>query len=135
MSNRKISVSEKAVKGLAFFIVFASVFATLANGQKAKCKKWTYDFSEVVKYSDTALEACKSYVKEKYPSDDYKASVEATNDAETYRCSADETYIGLVYKRECDSCCNKPSRAYFNSMREPRQFLINSSCLNCSEAN
>ena len=90
----------------------ALAFTLVANGQKPKCKKWTYDFSEVVRYFDAPLDACKSYVKEKYPNDNYQASVEATNDAETYRCSADATYIGLVYLRACESCCKKPSHAF-----------------------
>lgn len=97
----KSSVFEKmAKKGLVLVIVFTVCLTTAAAGQSSQRKKWTYDFSETVKYFDTPLEACKSYVKEKYPADNYKASIEATNDPETYRCSADETYIGLVYKRE-----------------------------------
>lgn len=131
MKNRTFSVLGKTIKrGLALFIISVLSFAVVANGQKAKCKKWTYDFSEVVKYFETPQEACKAYVKEKYPTDNYKASVEATNDAETYRCSADETYIGLVYKRECDSCCNtrtpeQQSQEYSNLQNG----LINSLCL------
>jgi|GEM_PF-5583443 len=105
MSRKNFYTTEKITKQLALFVVFTLLFAVVANGQKAKCKKWSYDFSETVKYFDTPQEACKAYVKEKYPNDNYKASVETTNDAETYRCSADDTYIGLVYKRECDSCC------------------------------
>lgn len=112
MNKRRFSISGKTTKrGVVLFIVFALSFSTIANGQKTKCKKWTYDFSETVKYFDAPLEACKSYVKEKYPNDNYKASIEATNDAESFRCSADGDYFGLVYKRECDSCCDKPSYA------------------------
>lgn len=74
------------------------------------CKKWTYDFSETVTYSNTALEACKKYVREKYTNDNYAASVEATNDPEMQRCSAGDTYIGLVYLKECAACCKKPSQ-------------------------
>jgi len=111
MSKRDFPISKTMARRLALFMVLALPFAMVANGQKPKCKKWTYDFSEVVKYSETSLEACKNYVKEKYPNDNYKASVEATNDSETYRCSADETYIGIVYQRECESCCKKPSQA------------------------
>lgn len=107
VNNRTFSVLGKTTKReFALFIICVLLFAVVANGQKAKCKKWTYDFSEVVKYLDTPQEACKAYVKEKYPNDNYKASVEATNDPESFRCSADETYIGIVYKRECASCCN-----------------------------
>lgn len=106
--SRNIFVSEKIGRVFVLFIVFALFFTAVAKGQKAKCKKWTYDFSEVVKYFDTPQEACKAYVKEKYPNDNYKAVVEATKDAETFRCSADDTYMGVVYKRECDSCCSKP---------------------------
>ena len=110
MSKRKISASKKIAARVALIVVLALPFAFVANGQKPKCKKWTYDFSEVVKYSETPLDACKNYVREKYPNDNYKASVEATNDPETYRCSASETFIGVVYQRECDSCCKKPTQ-------------------------
>jgi hypothetical protein len=82
--SRKFFVGGIKARELVLFIVFALLFTTIANSQKVKCKKWTYDFSETVKYFDT---------------------VEATNDAETFRCSADDTYIGVVYKRECASCC------------------------------
>lgn len=104
--------------------MLALPFAIVANDQRPKCKKWTYDFSEVVKYAETPLDACKNYVKEKYPNDNYRASVEATNDPETYRCSASETYIGVVYQRECETCCKKPtqpqyaSRGSFNEVRQ-----------------
>ena len=110
MSKRDHSISTKTARLLALFLVLALPLAMVANGQKPKCKKWTYDFSEVVKYSETPLEACKNYVKEKYPNDNYKPSVEATNDPETYRCSASETYIGVVYMRECESCCKSPTQ-------------------------
>jgi hypothetical protein len=95
----KLSVFETAKKRLVLIIMLAVCLTTAAADQGSQRKKWTYDFSETVKYFDTPLEACKSYVKEKYPSDNYKASIEATKDPETYRCSADGTYIGLVYKR------------------------------------
>ena len=94
----------KVIKRLVLVFAVAACFTAAAAGQGSQRKKWTYDFSETVRYFDTPLEACKSYVKEKYPADNYKASIEATNDPETYRCSADETYFGLVYKRECKSC-------------------------------
>lgn len=80
-------------------VLAAACFPAAAAYPSPQNKKWSYDFSENVKYFDTPLEACKSYVKEKYPNDNYKAAIEATKDPETYRCSADETYIGLVYKR------------------------------------
>jgi hypothetical protein len=103
----KLSVFEKtAKKSFVLAIVFAVCFTMAASGQSSQGKKWTYDFSEKVKFFDTPLEACKSYSKEKYPSDNYKASIEATNDPETYRCSADGTYFGLVYKRECKPCAS-----------------------------
>lgn len=107
MFNRK----EKMAKRLLVICVLMFGVTMIADGQKVTCKKWTYDFSEVVKYSETPLDACKNYVKEKYPNDNYKASVEATNDAETFRCSAGDTYIGVVYKRECQTCCKKPAQA------------------------
>ncbi len=102
----RFSVFEKRVKNWSVLIVLlsAACLTISAAGQSSQRKKWTYDFSERVKYFDTPLEACKSYVKEKYPSDNYKASIEVTNDPETYRCSAEGTYFGLVYKRECKSC-------------------------------
>jgi hypothetical protein len=96
----KFSVFEAAKKRLVLILVLAACFITVpASDQAGQNKKWTYDFSETVKYFDTPLDACKGYVKEKYPSFNYKASIEATKDPETYRCSADETYIGVVYKR------------------------------------
>jgi hypothetical protein len=107
MFNRK----EKMAKRLLVICMLMFGLTLMANGQKVACKKWTYDFSDVVKYSETPLDACKNYVKEKYPNDNYKASVEATNDAETFRCSASDTYIGVVYKRACETCCKKPAQA------------------------
>ena len=101
----------KLARRLMVVSLLALAFTLVANGQKPKCKKWSYDFSEVVKYFDTPLDACKSYVKEKYPNDNYPASVEAANDPEIFRCSAGETYIGVVYQRECESCCKKTARA------------------------
>lgn len=91
------------VVGLMFQQAVAMQSATAA------CKKWTYDHSETVKYSDTPLKACENYVKEKYPNDNEKASIEATNDPEMYRCSGGSTYIGIVYLRECANCCKKPA--------------------------
>ena len=111
MFMRNISAAEKKARRLLVFGLLMLGFTMIANGQKARCKKWTYDFSEIVKYSETPLEACKNYVKEKYPNDNYKASVEATGDPETFRCSAGDTYIGLVYQRACESCCKKPEQA------------------------
>jgi hypothetical protein len=113
MNKRKLSASKTIATGVGLILVLALPFAIVANGQRPKCKKWTYDFSEVVKYAETPLDACKNYVKEKYPNDNYKASVEATNDPETYRCSASETFIGVVYKRECESCCKRPSQPQY----------------------
>lgn len=125
MYNRDFFTTEKITRRIALFVMFTLSFAFVANGQKAKCKKWTYDFSETVKYFDTPQEACKAYVKEKYPSNNYKAIVEATNDAETFRCSADDTYIGVVYKRECDSCCNKPTQSWHSQHHfNLQQFVI-----------
>jgi hypothetical protein len=109
MNKRKKSTTEKLPRRLILCLILSLAFAMVANGQKPKCKKWTYDFSEVVKYFETPLEACKSYVKEKYPNGNYQASIEATSDPETNRCSAGDTYIGVVYKRECDNCCKKPT--------------------------
>lgn len=112
MNKRKLSAFGKITqKRLALIIAFAFCFAVAANGQSEKRKKWTYDFSETVKYFDTPLEACKSFVKEKYPNDNSKASVEATNDPEIYRCYADENYFGVVYKRECKSCQSELTQA------------------------
>jgi len=103
----KFSVPEKKARRCFVLVVVLAVFlTTAAAGQTSQGKKWTYDFSEKVKYFETPLEACKSYVKEKYPSDNYKASIEVTNDPETYRCSADGTYFGLVYKKECKPCAS-----------------------------
>lgn len=100
--------------------------AIVANA--ADCKKWTYDFSEKVTYSDTALEACKKYVKEKYTNDNYAASVEPTNDPETQRCSAGDTYFGLVYLKECSTCCKKPA----NSPSQPQPVLSQSASCSVS---
>ena len=110
MRHRRFFICEKIARPISQLLIIATVCAMVANAQKAKCKKWTYDFSETVKFFDTSLEACKSYVKDKYPKDKYRATVEAASDPEMNRCSADETYVGIVYKRECDSCCNKPSQ-------------------------
>ncbi|MGI8641839.1 MAG: hypothetical protein ACR2MG_18065 [Pyrinomonadaceae bacterium] len=105
MNRRNFFVSGKMpTSRFILIIALFLLFGIIANSQSVKQKKWTYDFSEVIKYFDTPLEACQSYTKEKYPNDNYKASVEATNDPETYRCSADDTYFGLVYKTECKSC-------------------------------
>ncbi len=114
MNKRNKLFSEKIIRRLILTCLLACSFALVASGQKAKCKKWTYDFSEVVKYFDTPLDACKSYVKEKYPNANYKASVEAANDPEIFRCSADATYIGLVYQKECESCCKKTSQSWLS---------------------
>jgi hypothetical protein len=111
MNKRKKIVTEKSSRRLVLSLILGLSFVMVAYGQKPNCKKWTYDFSEVVKYFETPLDACKSYVKEKYPNDNYQASIEPTNDPETHRCSAGETYIGLVYKRECRACCKKPSHS------------------------
>jgi hypothetical protein len=98
--DRYLVLEKTAKNWFVLIIMLAAVcFPTAAADKGGQNKKWTYDFSETVKYFDTPLDACKGYVKEKYPSFNYKASIEATKDPETYRCSADENYIGLVYKR------------------------------------
>jgi len=105
MTNRKISVFEKMARPFALFIVFAFVFAIIANAQGVKCK-WTHDIvddSGKTEYFETPLDACKDYVKDKYPNDNYKASIEATNSPDMFRCSAGDTYIGLVSREGCSS--------------------------------
>jgi len=105
----------KLTKSTSLLILCFFAFGAAAGGQKNNCKSWTYDFSEVVKYSETPLAACQNYVKEKYPNENYKASVEATGDREIFRCSGDDTYIGIVYQKECRDCCQKPSQNHLFS--------------------
>lgn len=114
---RRKSICTKAMKPLVLSILLTLPFA--ASAQRTACKKWTYDHSETVRYSDTALGACKSYVKEKYPNDNYAAAVEATNDPKMFRCSAGDTYIGIVYLRECESCCKTPSHSMVRYAAKP----------------
>lgn len=103
--------SKNLIQNLFVATLVAGLIFQQSVVANAVCKKWTYDFSEKVTYSDTALEACKKYVKEKYTNDNYAASVEPTNDPEVQRCSAGDTYFGLVYLKECATCCKKPSQS------------------------
>ncbi|GEM_PF-3292080 len=111
MKNEENFLSIKAKnKRLILIALFMFIFTIVVNGQGVKCK-WTHDImddSGKTEYFETPLEACKDYVKDKYPNENYKATIEPTNSPDMYRCSAGDTYIGLVSKEGCNSFSDEP---------------------------